>query len=86
MLADTFLIQESKDPYFLRFYAHMLLTLSRNIVAAESVKNSVSEALDLNVRTNEQTTYKIVKNAVSEGKMMHKAFNLGFLLLAQKLL
>ena len=64
----------------------MLLTLSRNIVAAESIKNAVSEALDLNVRTNEQTTYKIVKNAVSEGKMMLKAFNLGFLLLAQKLL
>ena len=64
----------------------MLLTLSRNIVAAESIKNAVSEALDLNVRTNEQTTYKIVKNAVSEGKKMLKAFNLGFLLLAQKLL
>jgi hypothetical protein len=64
----------------------MLLTLSRNIVAAESIKNSVSEALDLNVRTNEQTTYKIVKIAVLEGKKMLRAFNLGFLLLAQKLL
>lgn len=63
-----------------------MLTLSRNIVAVESIKNAVVEALDLSVRTTEQTTYNLVKLAVSEGKDSRRAFNLGIILLAQKLL
>jgi hypothetical protein len=56
-LADTSLLQDAADPFFVRFYAHMILTFARNINSNDKLKEDIVEFLDLQVKTNEQTTY-----------------------------
>jgi len=86
-LSETELIQDNDDPFFIRFYSHLLLTLSRNIMAnSDQIRQELTDCLDLQVRTTEQTTYQALKQSLSDSKDMRKCFNRGFVLLAQKLI
>jgi transcriptional regulatory protein LevR len=56
MLSETELIYDNENPIFIRFYSHLLVTLSRNIAALSSNQEIIA-CLDTQLRTTEQTTY-----------------------------
>lgn len=80
------MLTDSDDPFFVRFYSHFVVTMARNIVVNETVKEEVSAQLDLQVKTTEQVCYQALKQAVSDGKNLRRCFNSGLILLSQKLL